>query len=155
MTAPVEQLVSTLIEHGLTLATAESVTGGMCGWAVVEVPDSGQVMLGSVVAYASAVKHRVLGVDEGPVVSARCAEQMAESVMKLFGADCALAFTGVAGPAEQEGHPVGTVFITAASGSAGCTREFRFEGDPTDIRMQAIDAGARLLTQLVTEEAGR
>jgi nicotinamide-nucleotide amidase len=112
-------------------------------------------MLGSVVAYASAVKHRVLGVDEGPVVSARCAEQMAESVMKLFGADCALAFTGVAGPAEQEGHPVGTVFITAASGSAGCTREFRFEGDPTDIRMQAIDAGARLLTQLVTEEAGR
>jgi nicotinamide-nucleotide amidase len=151
----VQQLVSTLIEHGLTLATAESVTGGMCGWAVVEVPDSGQVMLGSVVAYASAAKQRVLAVDEGPVISARCAEQMAEGVIKLFGADWALAFTGVAGPAEWEGQPVGTVFIAAASASYQSAREFRFEGDPTEIRMQAIDAGAQMLTELVNEAAGR
>ena len=155
MTAPVEQLVATLVEHRLTLATAESITGGMCGWAIVEVPDSGQVMLGSVVAYASAVKHRVLAVDEGPVISSRCAEQMAAGVMKLFGADCALAFTGVAGPAEQEDQPVGTVFIAAVTGAAERTRQFRFDGDPTEIRMQSIEAGARMLSDLVSEAAGR
>jgi nicotinamide-nucleotide amidase len=151
VTAPVQELVSTLVENGMTLATAESVTGGMGAWALVEVPDSGRVMLGSVVAYASAEKHRVLAVDEGPVISAKCARQMAEGVLKLFGADCALAFTGVAGPAEQEGQPVGTVFISAVSASAERTRQFRFDGNPTEIRMQAVDAGARLLTDLVRE----
>ena len=155
MTAPVERLVATLIEHGLTLATAESVTGGMCAWALIEVPDSGQVMLGSVVAYSSVEKHRVLGVDEGPVISASCARQMAGGVIKLFGADCALAFTGVAGPTEQDGQPVGTVFIAAVTGTAERTRHFRFDGNPTEIRMLAIEAGARLLTDLVAEEAGR
>jgi PncC family amidohydrolase len=149
VTAPVQELVSTLIEHGLTLATAESVTGGMCAWALVEVPDSGQVMLGSVVAYASAVKHRVLAVDEGPVISSRCAEQMAAGVMKLFGADCAIAFTGVAGPAEQEGRPVGTVFVAAITPTAERTRQFRFDGNPTEIRMQSIEAGAEMLAGLI------
>jgi PncC family amidohydrolase len=155
VTAPVQELVSTLLEHGLKLATAESVTGGMCAWALVEVPDSGQVMLGSVVAYASAEKHRVLAVDAGLVISGQCARQMAEGVIKPFGADCALAFTGVAGPAEQEGQPVGTVFITAATAHAERTRQFRFDGNPTEIRMQSIEAGARMLTDLVGEEAGR
>jgi nicotinamide-nucleotide amidase len=153
VTAPVEELVLALLGNDLTLATAESVTGGMCGWALVEVPDSGQVMLGSVVAYASDVKHRVLAVDEGPVISSRCAAQMAEGVMKLFSADCALAFTGVAGPAEQEGQPVGTVFIAAATATTVRTHRFRFDGNPTEIRMQSIDAGARMLTGLVSEAA--
>lgn len=155
MTAPVQELVSTLIERDLTLATAESMTGGMCAWALVEVPDSGQVMLGSVVAYASAVKHRVLAVDEGPVISARCARQMAQGVITLFGADCALAFTGVAGPAEQDGQPVGTVFVTAATLAAERTRQLRFDGNPTEIRMQSIEAGALMLTELVRETAAR
>jgi nicotinamide-nucleotide amidase len=150
VSAPIEVLVTTLLEHRLTLATAESVTGGMCALTLVEVPDSGTVMLGSVVAYASAEKRRVLGVDEGPVVSATCARQMAAGVIRLFGADCALSFTGVAGPAEQEGQPVGTVFVTAASGPHERTRRFRFDGTPTEIRSQTIAAGAEMLTELVT-----
>jgi nicotinamide-nucleotide amidase len=126
-----------------------------CSPGLVEVPDSGRVMLGSVVAYASAEKRRVLGVDDGPVITATCARQMATGVMKLFASDCAIAFTGVAGPAEQEGQPVGTAFITAAIGSAEQTREFHFDGSPTDIRRQAVDAGAQLLTTLLKSLAGR
>ena len=126
----------------------------MCAWALVEVPDSGQVMLGSVVAYASAEKRRVLGVADVPVISAACATQMASGVLRLFDAQCAMAFTGVAGPAEKEGQPVGTVFISAATRSTERTRHFRFDGDPTEVRMQAVDAGARLLTTLVESSAG-
>jgi nicotinamide-nucleotide amidase len=151
--APVEQLVRTLVERRSTLATAESVTGGLCALALVEVPDSGQVMLGSVVAYASAEKRRILGVGDVPVISAACAQQMATGVMGLFASACALAFTGVAGPAEQEGQPVGMVFITAAAGRHQHTREFRFGGGPGDVRRQAVDAGASMLFGLLTSPA--
>jgi nicotinamide-nucleotide amidase len=152
---PTEQLVHTLVERRLTLATAESVTAGLCAMSIVEVPDSGQVMLGSVVAYASAEKRRILGVDDVPVISAACAQQMAAGVMRLFASRCALAFTGVAGPAEQEGQPVGTVFISAAGSDSQQTRRFHFHGCPGDIRRQAVDAGALLLTGLLTSPAGR
>jgi nicotinamide-nucleotide amidase len=151
--APVEQLVRTLVERRLTLATAESVTGGLCALALVEVPDSGQVMLGSVVAYASAEKRRILGVGDVPVISAACARQMASGVMDLFSSKCALAFTGVAGPAEQEGQPVGTVFVTAAVGRDRQTQEFRFDGGPGDVRRQAVDTGASMLVGLLTSPA--
>jgi nicotinamide-nucleotide amidase len=155
VTASTEQLVHTLVERRLTLATAESVTAGLCALSIVEVPDSGAVMLGSVVAYASAEKRRILGVDDVPVISAACAQQMAAGVMRLFASRCALAFTGVAGPAEQEGRPVGTVFISAAVGDTEQTRRFHFEGGPDDIRRQAVDAGAAMLTGLLESSAAR
>ena len=98
-----------LLAKGLTLGVAESLTGGMVGSRLAEVPGRAS---GSGVgrAYASEVKFEVLGVPEGPVVSAEAASAMATGARRVLRADVGLGVTGVAGPATQEGKPVGTVF---------------------------------------------
>ncbi|MDX2379544.1 MAG: competence/damage-inducible protein A [Acidimicrobiia bacterium] len=100
--------------RGLTLATAESVTGGLVGARLTGVPGSSDVFRGSIVSYATDVKRSLLGVAEGPVVSERAARQMAVGVRELLGADVGLSLTGVAGPDEQDGQPVGTLFFGMA-----------------------------------------
>jgi nicotinamide-nucleotide amidase len=97
--------------RGLTLATAESVTGGLVAARLTEVPGSSDVFRGAIVSYATDVKQTLLGVGEGPVVSERAAREMAHGVRRRLGADVGLALTGVAGPAEQDGQPVGTLFF--------------------------------------------
>ncbi len=96
--------------QGLTLGVAESLTGGMVGSRLAEVPGSSEWFKGSIVAYAAEVKFDVLGVPEGPVVSATAAAAMASGAVRVLGADVGLGVTGVAGPATQDGQPVGTVF---------------------------------------------
>ena len=105
-----------LRERGLSLAVAESVTGGMVGARITAVPGASDVFRGAVVSYASEVKFDVLGVPEGPVVSTDAAKAMALGVRERLGADVGIATTGVAGPTEQEGHPPGTVFLGLARG---------------------------------------
>ena len=97
--------------RGLTLATAESVTGGLVAARLTEVPGSSDVFRGAIVSYATDVKQELLDVGEGPVVSERAAREMAHGVRRRLGADVGLALTGVAGPAEQDGQPVGTLFF--------------------------------------------
>lgn len=97
--------------RGLTLATAESVTGGLVAARLTEVPGSSDVFRGAIVSYATDVKQTLLGVGDGPVVSERAAREMAHGVRRRLGADVGLALTGVAGPAEQDGQPVGTLFF--------------------------------------------
>jgi nicotinamide-nucleotide amidase len=97
--------------RGLTLAAAESVTGGLVGARLTDVPGSSEVFRGSIVSYASDVKRSLLGVGDGPVVSEAAARQMAHGVRDRLGADVGLALTGVAGPAEQDGQPAGTLFV--------------------------------------------
>lgn len=143
------RLVAALLERELSLAIAESLTGGLASHLVVDRPDSGQVHLGAVVAYDSAVKQRVLGVGDGPVVTGRCAQEMAAGVQRLIGARCALAFTGVAGPATQEGCAVGTVFIAARADERATVLARHYTGDPDEIRAQAVADGAALLCGLV------
>jgi PncC family amidohydrolase len=142
-------LVWELISAELTLATAESFTGGLCSFRIVDIPDSGQVHLGGLVAYDSEVKRRLLGVTADRVVSAECALQMAAGVRALFGSRCALSFTGVAGPTEQEGRPVGTAYVVARVDDEVSLRECRFTGGPNDIRDRAIELGVALLTELI------
>ena len=103
-----------LLAAGLTLAVAESLTGGLVASRLVNVPGSGDWFKGGVVAYDSEVKFSVLGVPRGPVVTATAARAMADGVRRLTGADVGLATTGVAGPDTQEGQPVGTVFLGLA-----------------------------------------
>jgi nicotinamide-nucleotide amidase len=146
----VREMIRILLDRELTVATAESLTGGLASYLVVDEPESGRVHLGGVVAYASEVKHAVLGVSEGPVVTDRCAREMAAGVQALLGARCALAFTGVAGPAEQEGTAVGTVFVAARVDHRDAVSEHHFEGSPDDIRAQAVEHAAALLCALVT-----
>jgi len=98
-------------QRGLTLAVAESVTGGLVGGRLTEIPGSSDVFRGGIVSYATEVKQHLLGVAGGPVISESAARQMAAGVRDRLGADIGLSLTGVAGPAEQEGQPAGTLFV--------------------------------------------
>ncbi|HVW31070.1 MAG TPA: competence/damage-inducible protein A [Acidimicrobiia bacterium] len=110
-----EMVISDLLrDRGFTLGLAESLTGGLVGSRLSDAPGSSEVFKGSIVSYASEVKRSVLGVTAERVVSAECAKQMAEGARRVLGADVGLAVTGVAGPTEQEGQPVGTVYFGLA-----------------------------------------
>ncbi len=107
---------------GLTLAVAESLTGGLVGARLTEVPGASDYFRGGVVSYHSDVKRRLLGVPEGPVVSEVAATAMATGVAALLGADVGVSVTGVAGPSEQDGQAVGTVWLgLALEGRASAT----------------------------------
>ena len=131
-------VVDLLQERGLTLALAESVSGGLAATRLSAVPGAGDVFRGALVAYASEVKFALLDVPEGPVVCATAARAMAAGVRKLLGADVGLATTGVAGPDEQDGQPVGTVFLGLALGEHVEAREVRLPGDPDRVRQYAV-----------------
>lgn len=111
-TDTMESVVLQLLrERGSTFAVAESVTGGLIGGRITNIPGSSSVFRGGVVSYASDVKFDVLGVTPGPVVSEKVAIEMARGVRRLVKSDVALAVTGVAGPDEQDGRPAGTLCI--------------------------------------------
>ncbi len=107
-------VIERLRSRGWTLAIAESVTGGLVSARLVDTPGASQVLRGAVVSYATDVKRSVLGVTAEHVVSKEAAEQMAEGVRTVLGADVGLAVTGVAGPTTQEGIGVGTVWFGLA-----------------------------------------
>lgn len=134
-----EHAVLALLEaRGLTLAVAESVTGGMVATRLTDVPGASRVLRGGVVSYASAVKHELLDVPGGPVVSAAAAEAMADGVRRRLGADVGLATTGVAGPDEQEGQPVGTVFLGVALGDEVFSQRIQLPGNREQIRQFSV-----------------
>src|SRR5262249_52329175 len=102
---------SLLVAQHLTLGLAESITGGLMGARITDVAGASDFFKGSIVSYGSDVKRDVLGVPEGPVVAANAVEAMARGARRVLSADVGLAVSGVAGPNEQDGQPVGTVFI--------------------------------------------
>lgn len=127
-------VIDLLRDQGLTLAVAESLTGGLITSRLTDVPGASDVLLGGVVSYASEVKFDLLDVPEGPVVSAIAARAMAEGVRRRLDADVGIAVTGVAGPAEQEGQPVGTVYLGVAVGHDSDAVGTRLPGDRQRIR---------------------
>ncbi|WP_395639156.1 CinA family protein [Pseudolysinimonas sp.] len=138
-------VIRALTERGLTVAVAESLTGGLVLSELVSVPGASAVVRGGVVAYATELKHDLLGVDaallaSGGPIQACVAEQMASGVRARLGADIGLATTGVAGPEPQDGHPPGEVWI-AVAWSAG-VRSVRLElgGDRTAVRRGTVEA---------------
>jgi nicotinamide-nucleotide amidase len=140
-----------LAAHGLTLAVAESLTGGLVASRLVNVPGASDWFRGGVVSYASEVKFSILGVPEGPVVSAATAAAMAAGVRDLLGADVGLGVTGVAGPDPLEGEPPGTVYLGAVVGDAEpVTTRVVLPGDRERVRQFAcislLDMARRLLT---------
>ncbi len=145
-----EQLVALLRERGLTIGIAESLTGGDVTSALVAVPGASEVLLGGVVAYATAVKHTLLGVDvtllaEHGAVHPEAAKQMADGVRRTVAvqgraADVGIATTGVAGPDAADGQAVGTVFVGIAVPDGIWVRSFSFSGDRVTIRAQATEA---------------
>jgi nicotinamide-nucleotide amidase len=126
-----------LIDAGLTLGLAESLTGGLVGARLTAVPGASDWFRGSIVAYDSAVKHSLLGVPDGPVVSERAAVAMAAGAAKLLAADVGLGVTGVAGPAEQDGQPVGTVWMGVALDGETDAIRAQLPGDRDRVRQFA------------------
>jgi nicotinamide-nucleotide amidase len=141
---------------GLTLATAESCTGGLVGARLTDVAGASDVYLGGVVAYGNEVKAGALGVPADVLarhgaVSAHAARTMAEGVRTALDADVALAVTGIAGPGGgTPDKPVGLVFLHAASLRRELARELRLPGDRAEVRARATVAGLHLLRALLT-----
>jgi PncC family amidohydrolase len=147
--APVTELGRRLRESGLTVAVAESCTGGLLSAALTDVPDASDIFLGGAVTYSRATKARVLGVDEGTLdregaVSAAVAEQMAAGVAERFGADLALSVTGVAGPSPEEGKPVGLCYVAAWLSGDLRVKELRFGGGRASNRVACVEAALDL-----------
>ncbi|MEQ1788111.1 MAG: competence/damage-inducible protein A [Acidimicrobiales bacterium] len=136
---PMEAEVGRLLQgRGLTLAVAESLTGGLVCSRVVAVPGSSDWFKGGVVSYASQVKFDVLDVPEGPVISETAAKAMADGVRRLLHVDVGLATTGVAGPAEQEGQPPGTVWLGVAIGDDVSAAFLKLPGDRDRVRQLSV-----------------
>ncbi|MBT8240738.1 MAG: competence/damage-inducible protein A [Acidimicrobiia bacterium] len=107
-------VVRALAQRGLTLAVAESLTGGYLSGRICQVPGVSETYRGGIVAYNPEIKHRLLEVPDGPIITEQAAAAMAEGVCRLLGADVGIGTTGVAGPDDAEGRPVGTVCMAVS-----------------------------------------
>lgn len=150
-------LMEELAGRGQTLAVAESLTGGLVAGCLTAAQGSSRTFRGAVTAYATDVKRDVLGVDGGLLdergaVDAEVARRMARGVRKLLRADWGMATTGVAGPDEQDGKPVGLVYVAVCGPAAGGNgddaervRELQLPGDRASVRKGAVLAALTLL----------
>jgi nicotinamide-nucleotide amidase len=168
VSSPATELVRLLTVRGETLAVAESLTGGLVAAEITGVPGASKVFRGSVTAYATELKHRLLGVDatllaQRGAVDPQVAAEMAAGVRKTLGADWGIATTGVAGPDPQDGQPVGTVFVAvdgpfeaqADAARGGKTAALRLNGGRAEIRMESVQSVlALLLEQIAGEQTG-
>ncbi len=125
-------------QRGLTLGLAESVSGGLVAARLTSVPGASDVFRGSIVSYASQVKFDLLGVSEGPVVSPEAAAEMALGAQRVLGADVGLSLTGVAGPTEQDGQPVGTLHVGLATRDGVSTSSLRLPGTRDQMRQFCV-----------------
>jgi nicotinamide-nucleotide amidase len=125
-------------DRGISLGLAESVTGGLVSGRLTAVPGASDVLRGAIVSYASEVKFDLLGVPEGPVVSEAAAGAMATGAKRTLHADVGLALTGVAGPTEQDGMPVGTLCVGIDDGKGVVTRTLRLPGQREQMRQMSV-----------------
>ena len=161
-------VVAALRQRSQTVASAESLTGGLVGVSLTDVPGASAIYRGGLIVYATELKAEVAGVSaqtlatDGPV-AASTAAQLARGAAAVCGADWGLATTGVAGPEPQDGHPVGQVFVAVAGPGSGdapradrdgvVVRELALSGDRSAIRDQTTRAVLQLL--LDTLRTGR
>lgn len=151
-------VVAALRERHLTIATAESLTGGLACAALTDVPGASSVVRGGVVSYATDLKGSLLGVDADLLrargaVDPDVAVQMAEGVRRLLAADIGVATTGVAGPDPQDGRPVGTVHLAVAGPGSTRVRSLLLEGDRAAIRGSTVAAALELVSRVLADTA--
>lgn len=149
------ELIAQCQKNEWTLATAESLTGGMICSTLCDIDGASTVVRGGVVAYWSDIKRDVLNVDadrlaERGAVDPVVCEQMATGVAEHLQTDVAIAATGVAGPAQQDGHPVGEVHIGVFSPKGFIHRQLDLHGGRNEIRRQAADEALKLALQFVS-----
>lgn len=158
MFSPVNELSEILTDRKLTMAVAESCTGGLIGSELTHAPGASAFYLGSAVTYSNDSKEKILGVsktdlDTYGAVSETVAVQMADGVRSLYGSDLSVAVTGIAGPdGGTEDKPVGTVYIAVSDGSKTDVRKFSFGGDRDSIRRSTVDAAVGFLLDLLETE---
>lgn len=145
-------VVTALREAGATIATAESLTGGLVCSTLVDVPGASDVVRGGIVAYAADLKASLLGVSDQDItgvgtVHPSIAEQMALGARERLAVTYAVATTGVAGPDPSEDHPAGTVFIAVAGPDHVEVRPLQLEGSRAEIRTATTDAVLDLLLE--------
>jgi nicotinamide-nucleotide amidase len=146
-----------LTERGLSLAVAESCTGGLIAGRITNTPGSSLYFFGGVVAYADHIKRDILGIPAEILtahgaVSRETAEAMARGMRKLSGADIALAVTGIAGPGGGSAEkPVGTVYIAIASGEEQWGTKFLFRGDRQQVRELTAQSGLDLVRKYLLQ----
>jgi nicotinamide-nucleotide amidase len=147
-------VVTLLRERTQSLATAESLTGGLLSATIVDVPGASQIFRGGLVVYATDLKRDLAGVagsllaERGPV-DPDVALALADGARRVCRADWGLATTGVAGPDPQNGIPVGTVYIACRGPSGGEVRGLTLDGDRPGIRAGAVAAALAMLEELL------
>lgn len=157
-----KKLVKECTEQGITLATAESCTGGMISEWITSIPGSSAVIEFGLCSYSNRIKHKILGVrgetlEKYTEYSIQCAVEMAKGALNVSGADYAVSTTGVAGPAGgTEENPVGTVYICVCGKGSCEARRFNFEGEffelsREDIRVLAAKAALKMLSKKIKE----
>jgi nicotinamide-nucleotide amidase len=163
MTAPGHRIaglagtaIGLLIARGETVATAESLTGGLVAAALTSVPGSSAAVRGGIVSYATDVKASLLGVpadllERHGAVHGAVAEAMAQGARDRLGATVGVATTGVAGPDPAEGKPVGMVFVAAAGPGGVACRELALTGDREAIRAATVESVLGLLLGALQE----
>jgi len=159
-TTPLAAVVlETLRERGLTLALAESCTGGLAAELLTNVPGASRVFLGGAVVYSNAVKTALLGVDPALIaahgaVSSEVALAMAEGARARTGASIALSFTGIAGPdGGTPTKPVGLVHIAVSDADGTRALQRVFPGTREQVRRRAVNAGFSLLRRVILGDA--
>lgn len=156
-TSLVNELMNKLKSSKLTIASAESLTGGLFAEKLTNLAGSSVVVKGGIVCYTNEVKEQVLHVkketlDTEGAVSSSTAEQLAENVRELLNSDIGISFTGVAGPSESEGKPVGTVYIGISYlNQPTKVYPLKLAGSRQGIRIRTVKYGFYYLLQLLNE----
>ncbi|WP_026875588.1 CinA family protein [Jiangella gansuensis] len=150
-----EDAVRALTASGRTVATAESLTGGLVCAALTSVPGSSAVVRGGVIVYATQLKSSLAGVpgellDRHGPVAPEVAAAMADGVRHRLGADVGVATTGVAGPSGQDGHPPGTVHVAVATSQGTTVRSYTGDSALTGGRGEVRDATVRAALELLS-----
>jgi PncC family amidohydrolase len=144
------------VTRGLTVATAESCTGGLVAHLITEVPGSSAYLRGGIVAYADDVKRAALGVPPEVLaahgaVSAQVALAMADGVRHALGTDLGVAVTGIAGPdGGSDAKPVGLVYVAVAGLGSPVVRRFLWQGDRTANKRSSAEAALEMLLERVS-----
>jgi nicotinamide-nucleotide amidase len=146
-----ERVGELALARGRTIAVAESLTGGMIASALAQAQQASEWFRGSLVAYSKPVKHQLLEVPAGPVVSSDAATAMARSVRKLLLADISVAVTGAGGPSAQDGHEPGTVFLAVDGGGREQVLRLDLPGEPATVCAAATLAALNALVSTLDQ----
>jgi len=156
-TSLLNELTKLLKEKGLTITAAESLTGGLFQQEITSISGASSMFKGGVVCYSNEVKHNLLKVNEETLrvhgaVSEQCAIELAENAAEIFSTDIGISFTGVAGPDELEGKPVGTIYIgISAPGRSTWAERINLGGNRTANRIRAVKYGCYYLIKYLKE----